>query len=116
LPQELLNSSERHLSADIFSLGLSLYELCLVPDLDSLPLSGQVWHDLRENRAPPITGRGEVLVLAIISGRLGTTRRRLLLLCTLLYAILYYAVLYYAFYKLTLISFLQSNNQSTDSM
>mmetsp|Transcript_2981 Transcript_2981/g.4522 ORF Transcript_2981/g.4522 Transcript_2981/m.4522 type:complete len:1036 (+) Transcript_2981:138-3245(+) len=50
LPEELLNSSERHPSADIFSLGLSLYELCLVPDMDVLPYGGGLWHDLREGK------------------------------------------------------------------
>ena len=69
LPQELLNSTDRHYSADIFSLGLTLYEVCLVPDLDVLPYSGELWHDLREGRAPPLaTTRDESLVRAIASG------------------------------------------------
>jgi serine/threonine protein kinase len=47
LPGELLNSFDRYYTADIFSLGLSIYDICLVPELDTLPYSGQVWQDIR---------------------------------------------------------------------
>ena len=70
LPEELLNSSERHPSADMFSLGLTLYEVCLVPELDVLPYGGSLWHDLREGRAvdlslPTQGGRQEDLCALI---------------------------------------------------
>ena len=70
LPEELLNSSERHPSADVFSLGLTLYEVCLVPELDMLPYGGSLWHDLREGRAvdlsvPTQGGRQEDLCAVI---------------------------------------------------
>ena len=69
LPQELLNSSDRHYSADIFSLGLTLYELCCTPDLDVLPYSGELWHDLREGRGAPLGGgRSQTLVHVIAAG------------------------------------------------
>jgi hypothetical protein len=65
----MLNSADRHYSADIFSLGLTLYEVCLVPDLDVLPYSGELWHDLREGRAPALSSaRCEALVIAISTG------------------------------------------------
>jgi serine/threonine protein kinase len=55
LPEELLNSSDRYSSADIFSLGLSIYELCLVPQLDTFPYSGQGWHDIRQGIIEDLT-------------------------------------------------------------
>jgi len=57
LPEELLNSSERHPSADIFSLGLFLYELCLVPVIDVLPYGGDFWHDLRGGKCLNVLGQ-----------------------------------------------------------
>lgn len=69
LPAEMLNSADRHYSADVFSLGLTLYEMCHVPDLDVLPYSGELWHDLREGRAPPLSScRSEDLVRVISAG------------------------------------------------
>lgn len=54
---ELLESNVS-LAADIFSLGITLYELWnCVPRRDeesSLPIRGQVWHDLREGRVPAL--------------------------------------------------------------
>jgi serine/threonine protein kinase len=70
LPEELLNSSERHPSADMFSLGLTLYELCQVPEMDVLPYGGSLWHDLREGKgvdfsSPAEGGRQEDLCAII---------------------------------------------------
>lgn len=55
LPEELLNSSDRYYTADIFSLGLSIYEICLVPALDSLSYAGQGWLDIRAGIIEDIT-------------------------------------------------------------
>lgn len=77
LPRELLNSTERHFSADIFSLGLTLYEVCLVPDLDVLPYSGEPWQDLRQDRIPPLPlTRDEVMVKTIMSAMAANPSRR----------------------------------------
>lgn len=78
MADELLNNSERLPSADIFSLGLTLYELCCVVSYESmgaiigsngsgensslfvttvskgLPTNGTMWHVLREGSAPRI--------------------------------------------------------------
>lgn len=52
MPSELLeNAAVKHFSADIFCLGLMLYEMC---SRKPLPQSGDSWHDLREERAPPL--------------------------------------------------------------
>lgn len=48
---ETLNSIELLPPADIFSLGITLYETCT---LISLPQDGALWHDLREGRAPKL--------------------------------------------------------------
>ena len=53
---ELLDSSNRYPSADIFSLGLTLYEVCTLTyhrerlglGLSSLPPEGHDWHVLRQ--------------------------------------------------------------------
>ena len=66
MPAELLESSFKEPSADIFSLGLTAYELCLPPDHTGLPLEGEAWHDLREERAPPLQNREAVLVETIL--------------------------------------------------
>jgi hypothetical protein len=71
MANELLNDGERLPSADMFSLGLTLYELCCYyPEscastsasphelrftpAKGLPFSGDLWHTLREDRAPPV--------------------------------------------------------------
>lgn len=47
LPLELLSGSHEDLTkSDIFSLGATLYEICLGR---RLPTSGKEWHDIREN-------------------------------------------------------------------
>jgi hypothetical protein len=57
MPVELLDSSFKYPSADIFSMGLTAYEICQAPDFTGLPLEGESWHDLRHDRAPPLIGR-----------------------------------------------------------
>ena len=58
---ELLNSLDRYPSADVFSLGLTLYETCfpLPPPLSPLclPAEGELWHLLRSGSAEPVKGR-----------------------------------------------------------
>ena len=61
---ELLDSCDRFPPADIFSLGLTLYELCMTDgrlENYSLPSEGIAWHALREGRAEGIPNRSPVL-------------------------------------------------------
>lgn len=49
-------------SCDIFSLGLTLYELC---SCKSLPLSGNEWHELRQgilNRPLTVSSQLQLLI------------------------------------------------------
>ena len=53
MPSEvLLSSCEKHPSADVFSLGLALYELAASP-LWSLPREGDRWHEIRSGTHIP---------------------------------------------------------------
>ncbi|KAL3827630.1 hypothetical protein ACHAXA_000503 [Cyclostephanos tholiformis] len=53
MPNELLLSScEKHPSADIFSLGIALYELAASP-IWSLPREGDRWHEIRSDSHSP---------------------------------------------------------------
>ncbi len=53
MPNELLLSScEKHSSADIFSLGIALYELAASP-MWSLPREGDRWHEIRSDSHSP---------------------------------------------------------------
>lgn len=78
MAEELLNNTERLPSADMFSLGLTLFEICCfyatvtttntgnagIVDKDAsslrltvqhgLPSNGSLWHTLREDNAPPL--------------------------------------------------------------
>ena len=64
---ELLDSSDRYPSADIYSLGLTLYETCISCTekhreavglgQSPLPNEGPFWHVLREGNAPDPPGR-----------------------------------------------------------
>jgi serine/threonine protein kinase len=52
MPNELLTSCAKHPGADIFSLGLTLYELAAAVSW-SLPREGDRWHDLRNGSHKP---------------------------------------------------------------
>jgi hypothetical protein len=66
---ELLASSDRQSPADVFSLALTLYEMCILSEhrlragagLSPLQSGGPDWHRLRNGDAPPLTGRGDPL-------------------------------------------------------
>jgi hypothetical protein len=66
---ELLNSSDRHPPADVFSMALTLYEVCVLSErrqkaaagLSSLPSEGPEWHLLREGDAPCLVDRDQQL-------------------------------------------------------
>lgn len=67
---ELLNQSTRLPSADIFSFGLSLYELCYSEDqlqkgFLNLPYGGIVWQSLRNGTASAVVGRPVTLTKII---------------------------------------------------
>lgn len=69
---ELLNITERLPSADIFSLGLSVYEMCFTLEQIQkgqllLPTDGPQWHKLREGDADPVQNRPENIVQMIQS-------------------------------------------------
>ena len=51
MPQELLSSNKKRPSADIFSLGLSLYELASECTF-VLPAEGPRWHSIRNGESP----------------------------------------------------------------
>jgi membrane-associated tyrosine/threonine-specific cdc2-inhibitory kinase len=61
MARELLNAgSKKSASADIFSLGIVLFELA--SEVERLPRDGEFWHDLRSDRAPPLApGRSDEL-------------------------------------------------------
>ena len=61
LPPELLASATRHTSADIFSLGLTLYEIATDEQIE-MPSDGPRWHQLRSSDGPKLPAcRGENL-------------------------------------------------------
>ncbi|CAM9352141.1 unnamed protein product [Phaeothamnion confervicola] len=63
LARELLDSDERLPPADMFSLGITLYEIAAGVEL---PGGGAAWHNLREGRAPPLPpGRSPTLVAVV---------------------------------------------------
>lgn len=70
MANELLNNCERHPSADIFSLALTLYEASysekqLREGSISLPAQGQMWHVLRSGKAPSLRHRAPVLAALV---------------------------------------------------
>jgi serine/threonine protein kinase len=52
MAKELLSSSQRHPSADIFCLGITMLEIATS---SKLPDSGEEWHDLREGHLPSLS-------------------------------------------------------------
>ncbi|KAL7520755.1 hypothetical protein ACHAWX_005464 [Stephanocyclus meneghinianus] len=68
MPSELLSSSVKHPGADIFSLGLTLYEMAAAVSW-SPPPEGKRWHDLRDGSHNPDlpASRSQSLVLLIRS-------------------------------------------------
>jgi len=61
LPSELLASATRHSSADIFSLGLTLYEIATDEHIE-MPSEGPRWHQLRSSDEPKLPAcRGDNL-------------------------------------------------------
>ena len=61
LPPELLTSATRHTSSDIFSLGLTLYEIATDEQIE-MPSEGPRWHELRSPNQPVLpVCRGENL-------------------------------------------------------
>ena len=67
MPPELLTSATRHTSSDIFSLGLTLYEIAMDEDID-IPSEGPHWHQLRSSNEPKLPScRGDNLQLLLQS-------------------------------------------------
>ncbi|GLD99359.1 hypothetical protein PINS_up008078 [Pythium insidiosum] len=64
MPKELLSSTERHPSADIFSLGIMLIEMAT--NL-ALPQSGEQWHAIRQSVLPPLPSQYSAELLEIVS-------------------------------------------------
>jgi serine/threonine protein kinase len=70
MPNELLTSCAKHPGADIFSLGLTLYELAAAVSW-SLPREGDRWHDLRNgSHKPNIPDRRSKSLIALIQSML----------------------------------------------
>jgi serine/threonine protein kinase len=64
---ELLSSSTRHPSSDIFSFGLTLYEIASELHID-MPSEGPQWHQLRSNNEPRLPfSRGKELEVLVQS-------------------------------------------------
>ena len=62
MPPELLSSGKRLPSSDIFSLGLTLYEVAADHQIE-MPSEGPRWHDLRVDKAPDLPShRGSEMV------------------------------------------------------
>jgi membrane-associated tyrosine/threonine-specific cdc2-inhibitory kinase len=67
MPPELLTSATRHTSSDIFSLGLTLYEIAMEEDIE-MPSEGPHWHQLRSSNEPKLPScRGDNLQLLLQS-------------------------------------------------
>jgi hypothetical protein len=53
MPKELLEDDFRHLpKADIFSLGMTVYEMA---SCETLPKNGERWHELRSDNVPVLS-------------------------------------------------------------
>jgi len=67
MPPELLTSARRHTSSDIFSLGLTLYEIAMDEYIE-MPHEGRHWHQLRSCNEPTLPEcRGDNLQLLLQS-------------------------------------------------
>jgi membrane-associated tyrosine/threonine-specific cdc2-inhibitory kinase len=67
MPPELLTSATRHTSSDIFSLGLTLYEIAMDENIE-MPSEGPHWHQLRSSNEPKLPScRGDNLQLLLQS-------------------------------------------------
>lgn len=70
MPSELLASCAKHPGADIFSLGLTLYELAATASW-TLPREGERWHDLRSgSHIPNIPACRSKSLIALIQSML----------------------------------------------
>ena len=58
MAKELLNSSKKHYSADIFSLGIMFYEVAAGVEP---PREGNAWHAFRDDKVPQVRGRSDAL-------------------------------------------------------
>eukprot|EP00751_Fragilariopsis_kerguelensis_P027502 CAMPEP_0170881100 /NCGR_PEP_ID=MMETSP0734-20130129/32846_1 /TAXON_ID=186038 /ORGANISM="Fragilariopsis kerguelensis, Strain L26-C5" /LENGTH=1334 /DNA_ID=CAMNT_0011264783 /DNA_START=200 /DNA_END=4207 /DNA_ORIENTATION=- len=67
MPPELLTSATKHTSSDIFSLGLTLYEIAMDEYIE-MPSEGPHWHQLRSYNEPTLPAcRGNNLQLLLQS-------------------------------------------------
>ena len=81
MANELLNNCERHPSADIFSLALTIYEAAfseikLKEGAISLPSQGPMWHVLRNGTAPILSHRSNALATLVASCMAPDPQRR----------------------------------------
>lgn len=81
MAEELLNATQCRPSADMFSLGLTLYELCCYfaecpaggnglrfTPRHGLPENGSLWHTLREDAAPAIPAERPAVLWEVVKG------------------------------------------------
>lgn len=67
MPPELLASGKRHPQADIFSLGLTIFEIATDVQME-MPSDGPHWHYLRSKQGPNVPPkRGEALQKLVLS-------------------------------------------------
>jgi len=67
MPPELLSSGKRHPRADIFSLGLTLYEISTDVQME-MPSEGAHWHYLRSSKGPTLpSSRGDTLQRLVLT-------------------------------------------------
>ena len=67
LPPELLSSGKRHPRADIFSLGLTIYEIATDVQME-MPSEGAHWHYLRSSQGPTLpSSRGDTLQKLVLA-------------------------------------------------
>jgi serine/threonine protein kinase len=67
MPPELLSSGKRHPRADIFSLGLTIYEIATDVQIE-MPAEGAHWHYLRSSQGPSLpSARGDTLQKLVLA-------------------------------------------------